>query len=74
MAPMSSVALLLVSQFVVVIARATGRCIARIALPAILLMEVLGAVIATVRGLPLGREHQALAGVADHQTGSRAND
>ncbi|MGE0333042.1 MAG: cation:proton antiporter [Ramlibacter sp.] len=47
MAPMSSVALLLVSQFVVS-SPANGPLIARIALPAILLMEVLGAVIATV--------------------------
>ena len=47
MAPMSSVALLLVSQFVVS-SPANGPMIARIALPAILLMEVLGAVIATV--------------------------
>jgi Kef-type K+ transport system membrane component KefB len=47
MAPMSSVALLLVSQFVVS-SPANGPLIARIALPAILLMEVLGAIIATV--------------------------
>ena len=47
MLPMSSVALLLVSQYVVASA-ATGREISSIALPAILLMEVLGAVLATV--------------------------
>ncbi len=47
MAPMSSVALLLVSQFVSA-APALGRQIAGVALPAILLMEVLGAVLATV--------------------------
>ncbi|RYX95612.1 MAG: sodium:proton exchanger [Comamonadaceae bacterium] len=47
MAPMSSVALLIVSQFVT--ASATlGPAIARIALPSILLMEMLGAVIATI--------------------------
>ena len=46
MSPMSSIALLLVSQFVAASPR-SGRCIASIALPAILLMEVLGAVIAT---------------------------
>ncbi|MDP3139505.1 MAG: cation:proton antiporter [Burkholderiaceae bacterium] len=46
MAPMSSVALLLVSQFVASSATVGAR-IASIALPAILLMEVLGAVIAT---------------------------
>jgi Kef-type K+ transport system membrane component KefB len=47
MAPMSSVALLIVSQFVASSA-AQGPAIARIALPSILLMEMLGAVIATV--------------------------
>ncbi|NMM11884.1 MAG: sodium:proton exchanger [Polaromonas sp.] len=47
MSPMSSVALLLVSQYVA--ASATfGRQIAGVALPAILLMEVLGAMLATV--------------------------
>ena len=46
MSPMSSVALLLVSQFVVASA-SLGQRIASIALPAILLMEVLGAVLAT---------------------------
>ena len=47
MSPMSSVALLLVSQFVNASA-VPGREIAEVALPAILLMEVLGAVLATV--------------------------
>jgi Kef-type K+ transport system membrane component KefB len=47
MSPMSSVALLLVSQFAAA-AGALGRQIASVALPAILLMEVLGAVLATV--------------------------
>ena len=46
MAPMSSVALLLVSQFVAS-SLTLGPRIASIALPAILLMEVLGAIIAT---------------------------
>ena len=46
MAPMSSVALLLVSQFVSA-STSLGPRIASIALPAILLMEVLGAVLAT---------------------------
>ena len=46
MTPMSSVALLLVSQFVVASA-SLGPRIASIALPAILLMEVLGAILAT---------------------------
>ncbi|MFZ2386415.1 MAG: cation:proton antiporter [Polaromonas sp.] len=47
MSPMSSVALLLVSQYVAA-SSTIGRQIASIALPAILLMEVLGAVLATV--------------------------
>lgn len=47
MSPMSSVALLLVSQFVSA-SGSLGRQIADVALPAILLMEVLGAVLATV--------------------------
>ena len=46
MSPMSSVALLLVSQFVVA-SGSIGPRIASIALPAILLMEVLGAILAT---------------------------
>ena len=47
MSPMSSVALLLVSQYVAA-SSLIGRQIASIALPAILLMEMLGAVLATV--------------------------
>lgn len=47
MLPMSSVTLLLVSQFAAS-SRSLGSEIASIALPAILLMEVLGAVLATV--------------------------
>ena len=47
MSPMSSVALLLVSQFVEA-SGTLGRQIAGVALPAILLMEVLGATLATV--------------------------
>ncbi|RYE43263.1 MAG: sodium:proton exchanger [Hyphomicrobiales bacterium] len=47
MTPMSSIALLIASQFVVA-SPSTGHLIARVALPTILLMEVLGAVIATV--------------------------
>ena len=47
MSPMSSVALLLVSQFVSA-SGPLGREIGSIALPAILLMEVLGAVLATI--------------------------
>ncbi|MCB1974520.1 MAG: cation:proton antiporter [Nitrospirota bacterium] len=47
MTPMSAIALLIASQFVLA-SPSTGHLIARVALPAILLMEVLGAVIATV--------------------------
>ncbi len=47
MTPMSAIALLITSQFAVV-APQTGLLIAQIALPAILLMEVTGAVIATL--------------------------
>ncbi|WP_198970521.1 cation:proton antiporter [Xylophilus sp. ASV27] len=47
LAPMSSIALLIASQFALM-QGATGRMIAQTALPAILLMELLGAVIATV--------------------------
>ncbi len=46
MSPMSSVAMLLVSQFVAS-SLTLGARIASIALPAILLMEILGAIIAT---------------------------
>lgn len=48
MSPMSSIALLLLAQMVAVSSPAQGPMIAGIALPAILLMEVLGSVIATV--------------------------
>ena len=47
MTPMSSIALLIASQFVLA-SPSTGHMIAGVALPAILLMEVLGAVVATV--------------------------
>lgn len=47
LSPMSSVALLLVSQYVAA-SSLIGRQIASIALPAILLMEILGAVLATM--------------------------
>jgi hypothetical protein len=46
MAPMSSLALLLVSQFVTA-SMSLGPRMASIALPAILLMEILGAILAT---------------------------
>ena len=47
MTPMSSIALLIASQFVLA-SPSTGHGIAGVALPAILLIEVFGAVIATV--------------------------
>ena len=47
MTPMSSVALLLVAQFITASA-ALGNLIASIALPAILVMEILGAVLTTI--------------------------
>ena len=47
MSPMSSIVLLLVSQYIAA-APALGRQIASIALPTILLMELLGAILATV--------------------------
>ena len=74
MSPMSSVALLLVSQYVAA-SGSLGRQIAGVALPAILLMEVLGATLATVaiyragesstpwtpldRGAPTGPVHES---------------
>ncbi|MFT3813469.1 MAG: cation:proton antiporter [Acidovorax sp.] len=48
MTPMSAVALLVASQFVVDEPTVVGEQIASVALPAILLMEVLGAVLATL--------------------------
>ena len=74
MSPMSSVALLLVSQYVAA-SVAIGAQVAMVALPAILLMEMLGAVLATValyragecsrpwaprvRGTPTGAVHES---------------
>jgi len=48
MTPMSSIALLIASQFVLAAPAAAGQVIASVALPAILLMEMSGAIIATV--------------------------
>ncbi|MCS4511685.1 cation:proton antiporter [Xylophilus ampelinus] len=47
MSPMSSIALLIASQFALS-QGAAGRAVAQVALPAILVMELLGAVVATV--------------------------
>ena len=60
MTPMSSVALLIASQFVIA-SPSTGHLIARVALPAILLMEVLGAVIATLAIYRAGESSRPLA-------------
>jgi Kef-type K+ transport system membrane component KefB len=70
MSPMSSVALLLVSQFVAS-SLTLGPSIASIALPAILLMEVLGAIIATFAIYRAGEssEPSLSEGVANTQTG-----
>ena len=57
MAPMSSIALLLVSQFVTA-SITLGPRVASIALPAILLMEILGAVIATFAIYRSGEGHR----------------
>ena len=74
MSPMSSVALLLTSQFVSA-SPVQGRLIAGIALPAILLMEVLGAVLATLAiyraresSKPLALRPRAAAREASHES------
>jgi Kef-type K+ transport system membrane component KefB len=64
MSPMSSVALLLASQFALA-SKAHGDVITGVALPCILLMEVVGAVIATLalrRAGESGRDHAREAG------------
>lgn len=60
MSPMSSVSLLLVSQFVAS-SLALGPAIASVALPAILLMEVLGAIVATLAIYRAGESASRLA-------------
>ena len=60
MTPMSAIALLIASQFVVA-SPSTGHLIARVALPAILLMEVLGAVVATLAIYRAGESSKPLA-------------
>ncbi len=68
MTPMSSIALLIASQFVVA-SPATGQMIARVALPAILLMEVLGAVIATVAIYRAGESSKPLGPLIRNSAG-----
>lgn len=70
MTPMSAIALLIASQFAMASA-STGQLIARVALPAILLMEVLGAVIATVAIYRAGESSKPWAALT--RTGSGAS-
>lgn len=67
MAPMSSVALLIASQFVSA-APATGEMIARVALPMILLMELLGAVVASLAFYRAGESSRPLRPVDPETT------
>ncbi len=69
MTPMSSIALLIASQFVVA-SPSTGHLIARVALPAILLMEVLGAVIATIAIYRAGESSKPWAPLTTHNNGT----
>ncbi len=73
MTPMSSIALLLASQFVIG-SPSTGHLIARVALPAILLMEMLGAVIATVAIYRAGESSRPLAPLTAPATIGPAGD
>ena len=68
MTPMSSIALLIASQFVLA-SPSTGHLIARVALPAILLMEVLGAVIATIAIYRAGESSKPWAPLARGNNG-----
>ena len=68
MTPMSSIALLIASQFVLA-SPSTGHLIARVALPAILLMEVLGAVIATIAIYRAGESSKPWAPLARGHNG-----
>ncbi|MCZ2405569.1 MAG: cation:proton antiporter [Burkholderiales bacterium] len=63
MTPMSAIALLIASQFALA-SPSTGHLIARVALPAILLMEVLGAIIATVAVYRAGESSKPWAPLA----------
>ncbi|GAA4426413.1 cation:proton antiporter [Acidovorax lacteus] len=70
MTPMSSIALLIASQLVLA-SPATGPQIAAVALPAILLMEVLGAVVATAAIYRAGESSKPWAPLARSQGESR---
>ena len=63
MTPMSAIALLIASQFVLA-SPSTGHLIARVALPAILLMEGLGAIIATLAVYSAGESSKPWAPLA----------
>ena len=69
MTPMSAIALLIASQFVVA-SPSTGHLIARVALPTILLMEVLGAVIATIAIYRAGESSKPWAPLTTHNNGT----
>ena len=73
MTPMSSIALLLASQFAIG-SPSTGQLIASVALPAILLMEVLGAVIATLAIYRAGESSRPLAPLIAPATTGPAGD
>ncbi|SDM73885.1 transporter, CPA2 family [Oryzisolibacter propanilivorax] len=72
MAPMSAIALLVASQIVAADA-ITGPLIASIALPAILLMEVGGAVVATLALFRAGESSRPQTGAAAAPPGSAGN-
>ena len=73
MTPMSSISLLLASQFAIG-SPSTGQLIASVALPAILLMEVLGAVIATLAIYRAGESSRPLAPLIAPATTGPAGD
>jgi Kef-type K+ transport system membrane component KefB len=73
MTPMSSIALLIASQFVLA-SPSTGHVIAGVALPAILLMEVLGAVIATVAIYRAGESSKPWAPLTRSNNGENSRE
>src|SRR3989344_1887201 len=73
MTPMSSIALFIASQFVLA-SPSTGHVIAGVALPAILLMEVLGAVIATVAIYRAGESSKPWAPLTRSNNGENSRE
>jgi len=73
MTPMSAVALLVASQFMQA-PSGTGELIARIALPAILVMELLGAVIATYAIYRAGESSRPWISLTRRRSGSNSNE